>query len=533
MLLEWLQDRIGFHLKLPDGNRVKCILFETEEIASPWRLTVGDKLEQVDDFQQAVYSTDLGLKAQVELQRLDADTFTWEVTLLGSARPQLRQYTYASIYYQKPLFREYLAPCFYESDAGAWEGKIPQNLMRSTTGTGLSNNYITVSNDDYSVLVGTFDFVGHGIQTLTPMYVSLQNKLSNTFAQKIPRGILAVKKDRTGAAGSFNKVSSSFLSKGNKSYSWWAEPQWCTWVPFREDVTEELVLNNARAIREQGFPIRNIVIDAGWYDYSGHWEAHPTRFPSGIESLVSALHKLDFNVVLWVNPHAVKRDSPNFPENGEGLVLDSQGSPYGKYTDWPREGKWYFWDPTHPAGRQAIEGWLRKAICQWKVDGFKVDYIYAGPEGRFQTLLPLETNSYVLEVAKFFYETAKSLREDILVSGVYYNQILAQYQDDLRAGDTFGGCHSENLAVAKHKIAMARLQVPETLFINDYIGSYDKPIEPEVFVQWVRWLAREPNAVMAFGWQAWEGQLLPWKEEIIAAMGNSASRSHSFIKAID
>lgn len=532
MQLEWLKDSIGFRLVLPDGNNIKCIIFETEDIASPWQLVAENDQELTGDYQHAVYSTDYGLKAQVELKRPEPDTFTWEVKLLGSARPQISQYTYASVYYQKPLFSKYLAPCFYESDAGAWEGKIPQNLMRSTLGTGLSNNYLVVSNSDYSVLVGTVDFIPHGIQTITTMYVSLENKLSNTYAEKIPKGILVIKKDRIEAAKAFNRVSANTLNKTKQRYSWWLEPQWCTWVPFREDVTEELVLSNARAIREQGFPIRNIVIDAGWYDYSGSWDAHPERFPSGMKSLVSNLHKLDFNVVLWINPHAVKKESPNFPENGEGLVLNFQGQPYGKYTDWPREGKWYFWDPTHPAGQKVIASWLQKAIYEWKVDGFKVDYLYAGPEGRFRTLLPLETNTYVLEVAKFFYETAKHLRDDVLVSGVYYNQILAQYQDDIRAGDTFGGCHRENLAVAKHKIAMSRLQVPDTLYINDYIGSYDQPIEPEVFVEWVSWLAREPNAVMAFGWQVWEGQLLSWKEEIIAAMGNSVRENHSFIKAI-
>ena len=514
MKLTWLKDEVGFLLQgeTPD---IKCILFETATLASGWELIAVEDLSPIQNtVGQRVFFAKGDLKIQIDLEKHGEYVYLWEIKLLGPSWPRFQEYTVLNVSYKKPLFKEYFAPCFYEPDANLWEGKIPLHITREINGFSISNNYIVLNDEDRALLIGTIGLIPDGTQTITTMGACFKIRHSNTDVKTIPKGILIVDQQKLGAIEKFNALNGNFLKPRKKTYSWWREPQWCTWVPYREDVTEEKVLAEAAAIRKNNFPIRNIVIDAGWYDWTGHWEAHPVKFPSGMKALIEKLHAMDFKVLLWVNPHAVKEESPNFPANGEGLVLDEQGKPYYRYTDWENEGKWYFWDPTHPIGKKMLEKWLVKAICDWQVDGFKVDYIYVGPQGRFRTLIPLEANTYVYEIIKYFYQTAKYLREDLMISGSFYNQVLAMFEDDIRTGDTFGGCNNISLTIAKNKMDIARTQVPDILYINDYIGSYDQPIELEVFLQWMNWLASEPNAVFAFGWQTWRPPLIEIQDEI-------------------
>ena len=91
-----------------------------------------------------------------------------------------------------------------------------------------------------------------------------------------------------------------------------------TWYGYRDAITEEVVLANARIIGELfgGYPqkMQNLLIcDHGWQQNAnwGYWEPDTKRFPHGMKWLSEQLAKEGVDLGFWTTPFWFSEDAPN------------------------------------------------------------------------------------------------------------------------------------------------------------------------------------------------------------------------------
>ncbi|MBU0608263.1 MAG: alpha-galactosidase, partial [Armatimonadetes bacterium] len=136
---------------------------------------------------------------------------------------------------------------------------------------------------------------------------------------------------------------------------------WNSWYCYRLTITEDLVLENARVIKEKlaGLGLQNMQIDHGWQyrDIVGNWVAND-RFPHGLPWLAEKLKEMGFTLGLWTAVTQVSEFAPLFQEHPEAMFQTAEGKPLvaGEYWFWEPHGKTFSLDPTHPLG----EGFYRK-----------------------------------------------------------------------------------------------------------------------------------------------------------------------------
>lgn len=158
---------------------------------------------------------------------------------------------------------------------------------------------------------------------------------------------------------------------------------WNSWYCYRLTITEDIVLDHARVIREKlpGLGLRNLQIDHGWQDRNivGNWVPNE-RFPHGLPWLSQRLKELGFELGLWTAVTQVSEFAPLFLEHPEAMFQDGRsdrsadGQPQVCGGDWYWEphGKTFSLDPTHPIGeafyRQVGEAIKSYGCTYWKND---------------------------------------------------------------------------------------------------------------------------------------------------------------------
>lgn len=130
---------------------------------------------------------------------------------------------------------------------------------------------------------------------------------------------------------------------------------WNSWYAYRLVISEDIVLDNARIIRDRFAPlgVKNIQIDHGWQhrDIIGHWVPNE-RFPRGLPWLSDHLRDMGLSLGLWSAVTSVSEFSPEYEEHPEMLAKDAGGKPFVSWDKWYWEphGATFAVDPTSPAG---------------------------------------------------------------------------------------------------------------------------------------------------------------------------------------
>ena len=143
-------------------------------------------------------------------------------------------------------------------------------------------------------------------------------------------------------------------------------PMYSTWYAFHQNLVAEEVLAELRLARELGYEA--VIVDDGWqtndsnrgYAYTGDWK--PERLTE-LGALVEAVHVLGMQFLLWYSLPLVGEKSEVFPE------LE------GKYLfHWEGQGSWVL-DPRYPEVRELVIGTYERALQEWDLDGFKLDFL--------------------------------------------------------------------------------------------------------------------------------------------------------------
>ena len=153
---------------------------------------------------------------------------------------------------------------------------------------------------------------------------------------------------------------------------------WNSWYCYRLTITEDLVLQNARVIKDKlpGLGLENIQIDHGWQykDIVGSWVVND-RFPHGLPWLAEQLKQMGFSLGLWTAATQVSEFAPLFAEHPEAMLQTADGQPQvcGENWFWEPHGKTYSLDPTHPVG-EAFYRNLGEAIRSYGCVYWKNDF---------------------------------------------------------------------------------------------------------------------------------------------------------------
>ncbi|MDH3711389.1 MAG: alpha-galactosidase [Cyclobacteriaceae bacterium] len=249
-------------------------------------------------------------------------------------------------------------------------------------------------------------------------------------------------------------------------------PVYSTWYSYHQNVSADAILSECKVAKEMGF--ESIIVDDGWqtldasrgYAFTGDWE--PERIPE-MKELVQKVHDLGMKFVLW---YAV-------PFVGEkSKAYDRMKGKFLRY--WDGQGT-YVLDPRFPEVRDFIIQVYVRAVKEWDLDGFKLDFI-----GRFtaddETVLKAtegrdyaSVNEATDVLMTSLVQELKKIKPDIMIEfrQPYSGPAMRKYGNMFRAADC------PNLALINRvRTTDLRLLSGSTAVHSDMLmWHYDEPVE--------------------------------------------------------
>jgi alpha-galactosidase len=211
-------------------------------------------------------------------------------------------------------------------------------------------------------------------------------------------------------------------------------PMYSTWYSFHQNLNADDVVNECAIAKKLGFDA--VIVDDGWqtldsqrgYAFTGDWE--PVRIPD-MKNFVDRIHQLGMKFLLWYSLPFVGENSKNYQQFR------------GKYlTYWKGQGT-YVLDPRYPEVREFIINSYEKAMNEWDLDGFKLDFIarFAANE---QTVLTAaggrdyaSVNEAVDKLMTDVMSRLRAVKPDILIEfrQPYIGPLMRKYGNMFRAAD--------------------------------------------------------------------------------------------------
>lgn len=261
--------------------------------------------------------------------------------------------------------------------------------------------------------------------------------------------------------------------------SWWAEkpeyrpmtvpdeakmPMYSTWYSYHQNVSHESIVAECKIARNLGCTA--VIVDDGWqtldsnrgYAYVGDWL--PERIPD-MKGLVDAVHAEEMDFILWYSLPFMGEKAKNFSRFK------------GKYLRYWESQETYIMDPRYPEIREYIIATFEKALLDWQLDGFKIDFI-----GRFSadetTVLTLEDGrdfASVNEATDFLMTSlTKRLQEikpDILIEfrQPYIGPLMRKYGNMFRGVDAPNNAIVNRINITNLKIMSQSTAVHSDMFI--------------------------------------------------------------------
>ena len=162
--------------------------------------------------------------------------------------------------------------------------------------------------------------------------------------------------------------------------------------------TIDKILGKLDDLYAQG--IRQITLDDCWYTSAGDWELNSEKFPNGVEDmkrLTDAVHDKGMTIVLWWRPMDGGRDkafsvlqgftqqpSKLLEEHPEYFVKNKDGS-FAKLAGPGQSGHFngstgYALCPYSEGAVKSQVDFVKRAMTEWGIDGFKSDYVWGVPK---------------------------------------------------------------------------------------------------------------------------------------------------------
>ncbi len=142
-------------------------------------------------------------------------------------------------------------------------------------------------------------------------------------------------------------------------------PVYSTWYQFHQKLNTQVLIKECSIAADLGYEL--IILDDGWqtidenrgYDFTGDWK--PERIPD-MENFVSKIHQTGMKLALWYSvPFCGNKSNAYKKFEGKFLTEKHRWAPV--------------FDPRYPEVRAHLVDLYVQALKNWKVDGFKLDFI--------------------------------------------------------------------------------------------------------------------------------------------------------------
>lgn len=269
--------------------------------------------------------------------------------------------------------------------------------------------------------------------------------------------------------------------------SWWAshedykpavvpddarKPMYSTWYSYHQILDVDVLLSECAKAKEIGMDA--IIVDDGWqtmdskrgYAYTGDW--NPDRIPD-MKGFVDGVHNLDMKVLLWYSLPFVGEKADNY-ERFKGKYL----------RHWESQST-YVLDPRYPEVREFVIGTYEKALKEWGLDGFKLDFlgwfkptaetVLTAEDGRDFASVNEATDKLMTDIMS----RLNSINPEIMIEfrQPYIGPIMRKYGNMFRAADC------PNMAVVnRNRVTDIRLIGGETAVHSDmFMWHQSDPVE--------------------------------------------------------
>ena len=234
------------------------------------------------------------------------------------------------------------------------------------------------------------------------------------------------------------------------------DPLYSSWYCFHQDVHAADIEAELAIAAKLG--MKTFILDDGWqmedtsrgYAFCGDWQVAPRLFPD-MAAHVKRVQDMGVKYMVWYSVPFVGQKSVNY-ERFKGKYLYEN----------PGIGAAVL-DPRFPEVRQFLVDTYVKALKDWNIDGFKLDFIdsfaiwgedpaakenYAGRDIKS---LPLAVDALMTEVKN----ALTAIKPDILVEfrQSYVGPAIRKYGNMLRVGDCPGNLRRNRFAIANLRLA--------------------------------------------------------------------------------
>lgn len=228
------------------------------------------------------------------------------------------------------------------------------------------------------------------------------------------------------------------------------KPLYSTWYQFHQNLDENILLKECKIAATIGYEL--IILDDGWqtmdtnrgYDYTGDWE--PDRFPD-MKGFVEKIHAIGMKFGLWFSvPFCGKKSKAYQRFKGKFLTENHRWAPV--------------FDPRYPEVRQYLIHTYTKALVDWNLDAFKLDFIddfRVYPE----TVLTKENgrdyanvNAAVDRLMTDVVNSLRTIKEDIAIEfrQQYIGPAMRKFGNMFRAFDCPNDAVSNRIRIADVKL---------------------------------------------------------------------------------
>ncbi len=236
------------------------------------------------------------------------------------------------------------------------------------------------------------------------------------------------------------------------------DPLYSSWYNFHQNVHDRDLEAELAIAAKLG--MKTFIVDDGWqtednnrgYAYCGDWQISKSRFPD-MAAHVKRVQDMGIKYMMWYSVPFVGTKSANYERfKGKYVTPNDRGLGAGTL------------DPRFPEVRKFIVDTYVKALKDWNIDGFKLDFIdtiqfRGGPDpaekenyaGRDIKSLPVAVDRLMTEVK----DALTAIKPDILVEfrQQYVGPAIRKYGNMLRVGDCPGDMRRNRFAIANLRLA--------------------------------------------------------------------------------
>ena len=232
------------------------------------------------------------------------------------------------------------------------------------------------------------------------------------------------------------------------------DPLYSFWYSYHQDVNEADVEAECRRAKELGFSL--CIVDDGWqtednngsYPYCGDWLPAPGKFPD-MAAHVRRVHEIGMKYILWYSVPLIGYRSAHYERFKDMLLRDEPGLSAA------------ILDPRYPETREFLIGTFRKALTQWDLDGFKLDFIDSWRESSFNAPYNERMDIPALQDAvdvcmSGIVQTLTQLKPDVLLEfrQSYIGPHMKRFGNLFRVGDCAGNYLRNRASILDLKMLM-------------------------------------------------------------------------------